>query len=156
MKSLSSALVILIFISLLGSCNTSSKTISTDLYSNLGDRIQNFVSCHNNRDLDCLLDLYHEDYASFSPINRPISISTFIKNNLANLDKNNFEVSIQIKEIETGESQAFIAMDWQLRTKGNPKADDPFANVQRLDIWKKDTSEKWRIYRTIIYSERTF
>ena len=138
------------------SCNPIKKSIQLHSAESLNNRLKQFIHCHNTRDHDCLLNLYHKDYQSLSPINKPQSISVFIKNNLNNLEKNNFEVVIQIKEIGSGNSQAYVSMDWQLKTKGTPKADDPFANVQRLDIWKKTTDKQWVLFRTIIYNERRF
>jgi len=122
----------------------------------LKSSIEQFVNCHNTRDQTCLINLYHKNYESLSPINKPESLPDFIKETLQNLQKNNFEVAIQLKEIEAGINQAYVSMNWQLKAKGTPKEDDPFANVQRLDIWKKDAANNWRILRTIIYNEKAF
>jgi len=120
---------------------------------NLESSIKQFIHYHNSRDLNGLLNLYHQDYRSLSPVKQPENLQNFIQETLKNLEQNNFEVAVQLKEIEAGISQAFVSMNWQLKTKGTAKETDPFANVQRLDIWKLDSSDNWRIFRTIIYQE---
>lgn len=134
----------------------STKPLQGNQQLELRKKIDLFIHSFNNQDKKALLDIFHKDYQSFCPINKPDNISSFIESNLKNLVKNNFEIVVQIKEIESGLDQAFVSMNWQLKTRGAAKENDPFANVQRLDIWKLDSSNDWRLFRTVIYNEKAF
>lgn len=155
MKQLQSGLLFLLCCSFY-TCH-SSKGISLQvLENNFQVSFEQYVQYHNKRDVEGLLNLYHKDYRSLSPVHRPDDIRQFIQKNLTNLERNNFEIAARVKDLDVGTTQAFVNMDWQLKTKGTPKQTDPFANVQRLDIWKLDASNNWRIFRTIIYQESAF
>jgi hypothetical protein len=150
--------IFLLFLCLLffQNCHSSkslSKQNSTEL---LNERIEEYINCLNARNEQCLQQLYSKDYESLSPIHKPTNVNIFVQNTIQNLEKNNFIVAVKIREIQMSETLGYVTMNWQLKTKGTPSDDDPFANVQRIDIWKKDTTNNWVIFRTIIYDERTF
>lgn len=150
-----SLFITLLLIANLFACK-STKPLQANQEIELRKNVESFIAGFNNREKESLIDFFHKDYQSLSPINQPKNLAVFIENTLSNLEKNNFEVAIKIKEIDAGAQIAYVSMDWQLKTKGVAKAIDPYANVQRVDIWKKDTSNKWCIFRTIIYNEKAF
>ncbi len=118
--------------------------------------VEQYINCLNERNTDCLMNLYDADYKSYSPILAPADLASFVRETVENLRKNNFEVAVKIKDIDQGDKIAYITMDWQLKSIGTPKDTDPFASVQRLDLWKLDKLNKWRILRTVIYNEKAF
>jgi hypothetical protein len=140
-----------------GRRNSANKNIAQSISTpDLLPAVQQHIDCLNDRNVDCLLSLYAEDYKSFSPILTPSDLAAFVRETVNNLRRNNFAIAARIKDIDQGSHFAYVAMDWQLKVKDETKANDPFANVQRIDLWKLDKQNKWRIFRTVIYNERAF
>lgn len=137
------------------SCSTSKKLVVAS-NSELRATVEKFVACYNNRDEQCLNELYDPAYQSLSPIISPEEINTFIKQSLENFEKNDFEIKVQIKEIETGSQLAHVALRWTIDTKNNSTSKNPYVDVDRIDIWRKKGTDQWRLFRTVIYQEQQF
>ncbi len=146
--------LVLFFILIFSACKMTKPT-QANQEKELLKSVELFVAGFNNRDAATLMDIFHKDYQGISPITKPENLRTFIKSTIDNFEKNNYIAITQIKEIETGFDQGYVTMNWQLKSK-NSTADEPDVNVERLDIWKKDRSKQWKIFRTIIYKEQTF
>lgn len=153
MKQLLPLLLPLLFLINCSSGKNLSSKASNDL---LKARINEYLHGLNSRDEIALRKMYSIDYESLSPVHKPQEINVFIKDLLTNLTKNNFEVIVQIKEIKASENLAFVTMNWQVKTIGEQNELDPFAKVQRLDIWQKNNSGDWFLFRTVIYNEKAF
>ncbi len=144
-------LIFIISITFLSACKTIQPT-QISQSDEIKTKIEQFVSAINSRDKTVLKNLIHSQYQGIAPIIEPENIDDFANDLIDNMEKNNFEININIKSVEMGVITAFSTMDWQIKSR---ESEELFVKVHRMDIWKKDKNN-WKLFRTLIYNEKAF
>lgn len=149
-------LMICIFSMPLSSCSSTKKLSAQTEVVAIRNSVEQLVHCYNKRDTDCLIQLFDPAYQSWSPVIQPENIPNFVRHSVRQFEKNDFEIKVQINEIEAGVQFAHVALRWTIFYKENRESKNPPVDVNRIDIWKKAAKRQWRLYRTVIYTEKRF
>lgn len=146
--------ILLFFIAInLLSCQPYKKRLLKEM-APLNNAAIELVNCLNTKDLACTKNLYHPNFKSLAPPTNAEEAMKIASATIENLEKNNYSVQMNIKELEAGNSLGFVVSDWYILEEAN-NIESAVVFMRRMDTWKI-LNNKWKLYRTVFYKEQPY
>lgn len=124
--------------------------------TDLKKAVNQLVDCLNQRDEACVTRLYAKDFESYSPLIEFSSVEQLVAKTISNFENNQFQVSINIIDLEVGTHLAYVVLEWELMEQ---RADGVWLSLlleKRLDLWKKNPKLGWQLQRSLFYKPKFY
>jgi len=148
-------LFFLIIISLIFNACASKSTVNSFSNNALKQSLEQLVDALNKKDLQLLQSIYSDHIKSLSPILKNIDKKQLIDQTIRNFKKHNFEVKIDILDIQEGKKIGYAVLNWYLIEKNNQGEYQSAIPSKRLTIWEKEKG-KWVLVKSLFYEEKEF
>ncbi|MEL6923693.1 MAG: nuclear transport factor 2 family protein [Bacteroidota bacterium] len=119
-------------------------------------QVQRLLQCLNEKNTDCLLDLYADDFKSISPIMEIISKEELIARTVKGFTDNQYVAEMKVEEVQAGAQLAYVVMEYRLFEPGSKDDYQLLIQKKRIDIWRRNASGQWQLQRSAFYDPQVF